>query len=208
MKVKQLLENNRFWAQSLAARDPDFFAKLARQQKPEFLWIGCSDSRVPANEVVGLMPGELFVHRNVANMVVATDMNFLSVLQYAVDVLQIRHIIVCGHYGCGGVRAAIGNNELGLIDNWLRALKALYHQNLPRFEGLSEDNKVDLLCELNVQRQVRNVCHTTIVQSAWRRGQAIEVHGWIYGLENGLVKDLLVTVDRPEQLDATFCYDG
>jgi len=205
--VDQLLAKNRYWAESLRARDPDFFARLARQQRPEFLWIGCSDSRVPANEVVGLMPGELFVHRNVANMVVATDMNFLSVLQYAVDVLQVRQVIVCGHYGCGGVRAALGHEELGLIDNWLRALKALYHQNLQRFEGLDAEQQVNLLCELNVQRQVRNVCHTTIVQNAWRRGHRLAVHGWIYGLSDGLVKDLQVTVDDAAQLDATFLYD-
>jgi carbonic anhydrase len=205
--VKQLLANNRYWAESLRARDPEFFARLARQQRPEFLWIGCSDSRVPANEVVGLMPGELFVHRNVANMVVATDMNFLSVLQYAVDVLQVKQVIVCGHYGCGGVRAALGHEALGLIDNWLRALKALYHQNLERFADLEPEQQVNLLCELNVQRQVRNVCHTTIVQNAWRRGQALAVHGWIYGLHDGLVKDLQVTVDSAEQLDASFLYD-
>lgn len=207
MEIKQLLANNRFWSEALTARDPDFFARLARQQRPEFLWIGCSDSRVPANEVVGLMPGELFVHRNVANMVVATDMNFLSVLQYAVDVLQVRHVIVCGHYGCGGVRAALGHRELGLIDNWLRALKAIHHQNLVRFDGLDDEQQVNLLCELNVQRQVRNVCHTTIVQNAWRRGQTLAVHGWIYGLNDGLVKDLQVTVDNAEQLDASFLYD-
>lgn len=180
---------------------------MARQQKPEFLWIGCSDSRVPANEVVGMMPGELFVHRNVANMVVATDMNFLSVLQFAVEVLQVKQVIVCGHYGCGGVRAALGHETLGLIDNWLRALKALHHQNLPRFAELSAEQQVNLLCELNVQRQVRNVCHTTIVQSAWRRGQSLAVHGWIYGLTDGLVKDLMVTVDSAAQLDETFLYD-
>lgn len=207
MEIKQLLANNRFWSEALTARDPDFFARLARQQRPEFLWIGCSDSRVPANEVVGLMPGELFVHRNVANMVVATDMNFLSVLQYAVDVLQVRHVIVCGHYGCGGVRAALGHRELGLIDNWLRALKAIHHQNLVRFDGLDDEQQVNLLCELNVQRQVRNVCHTTIVQNAWQRGRPLAVHGWIYGLDDGLVKDLQVTLDNASQLDSTFLYD-
>ena len=207
MEIKQLLANNRFWSEALTARDPDFFARLARQQRPEFLWIGCSDSRVPANEVVGLMPGELFVHRNVANMVVATDMNFLSVLQYAVDVLQVRHVIVCGHYGCGGVRTALGHRELGLIDNWLRALKAIHHQNLVRFDGLDDEQQVNLLCELNVQRQVRNVCHTTIVQNAWQRGQPLAVHGWIYGLADGLVKDLQVTLDNASQLDSTFLYD-
>ena len=200
MEIKQLLANNRFWSEALTARDPDFFARLARQQRPEFLWIGCSDSRVPANEVVGLMPGELFVHRNVANMVVATDMNFLSVLQYAVDVLQVRHVIVCGHYGCGGVRAALGHRELGLIDNWLRALKALYHQHREQFVGLDDEARVNLLCELNVQRQVRNVCHTTIVQNAWHRGQDLSVHGCIYGIKDGRWKNLNVTVSSLEQL--------
>lgn len=206
MDVQQLLSNNRFWAESLRARDPDFFARLARQQRPEFLWIGCSDSRVPANEVVGLMPGELFVHRNVANMVVATDMNFLSVLQFAVDVLQVKQVIVCGHYGCGGVRAALGHEELGLIDNWLRALKALYHQHRQQFIGLGEEKRINLLCELNVQRQVRNVCHTTIVQNAWKREQPLEVHGWIYGLSDGLLKDLGVTINSADLLDDTFLY--
>jgi len=208
MDIHQLLDNNRHWSATLRARDPEFFARLARQQRPEFLWIGCSDSRVPANEVVGLLPGELFVHRNVANMVVATDMNLLSVLQYAVDVLRVREIIVCGHYGCGGVRAAVGHAALGqLIDNWLRAIKALYHQNLERFAGLDEEQAVNLLCELNVQRQVRNVCHTPIVQGAWLRGQLLAVHGWIYGLDDGRVKDLEVTVDSPAQLDETFRYE-
>ena len=173
MEIKQLLANNRFWSEALTARDPDFFARLARQQRPEFLWIGCSDSRVPANEVVGLMPGELFVHRNV---------------------------IVCGHYGCGGVRAALGHRELGLIDNWLRALKAIHHQNLVRFDGLDDEQQVNLLCELNVQRQVRNVCHTTIVQNAWHRGQPLAVHGWIYGLQDGLLRDLGVTVSAIDQV--------
>lgn len=207
MEVSQLLDNNRFWADSLNARDPAFFQRLAAQQHPEFLWIGCSDSRVPANEVVGLMPGELFVHRNVANMVVATDMNLLSVLQYAVDVLQVRHIIVCGHYGCGGVRAALGRQELGLIDNWLRSLKGLYHQHRDRFQALEPDAQVDLLCELNVQRQVRNVCHTTLVQNAWHRGQPLAVHGWIYGLQDGHIKDLNVSVSASGQIDSTFQYD-
>ncbi|MVW75019.1 carbonate dehydratase [Pseudomonas xionganensis] len=206
IEIGQLLSNNRFWSETLRGRDPDFFARLARQQRPEFLWIGCSDSRVPANEVVGLMPGELFVHRNVANMVVATDMNFLSVLQFAVDVLKVRQIIVCGHYGCGGVRAALGHEELGLIDNWLRALKALYHQHREQFVGLEADARVDLLCELNVQRQVRNVCHTTIVQNAWNRGQPLAVHGWIYGLSDGLLKDLGVTIESADALDDSFLY--
>ena len=206
MDIKQLLENNRLWSESIRTHDPEFFSRLANQQKPEFLWIGCSDSRVPANEVMGLMPGEVFVHRNVANMVVATDMNFLSVLQFAIDILKVKEVIVCGHYGCGGVRAALSQDELGLIDNWLRAIKALYHQTLEQFDGLEDEAQIDLLCELNVQRQVRNVCHTTIVQNAWKRGQKVSVHGWIYGLKDGLVKDLGVTIDSPELLDDTFRY--
>lgn len=208
MDTRQLLANNRFWSEAMRARDPEFFERLAAQQKPEFLWIGCSDSRVPANEIVGLMPGELFVHRNVANMVVATDMNLLSVLQYAVDVLQVRQVIVCGHYGCGGVRAALSHGEFGLIDNWLRALKALYHQNRADFAGLDEEAAVNLLCELNIRRQVRNVCHTTIVQNAWARGQPMVVHGWIYGLRDGLIKDLDTTISDRGQLDDTFLYEA
>lgn len=206
MDIKRLLDNNRNWSESMRKNDPEFFSRLVNQQKPEFLWVGCSDSRVPANEVIGLMPGEVFVHRNVANMVVATDMNFLSVLQFAVDVLKVKQVIVCGHYGCGGVRAALSHNELGLIDNWLRAIKALYHQSQEQFSGLDEEARVDLLCELNVQRQVRNVCHTTIVQNAWKRGQPLRVHGWIYGLKDGLVNDLNVSINSAEQLDDTFLY--
>ena len=205
--LNDLFTNNREWAERIKAEDPEFFATLSAQQAPEYLWIGCSDSRVPANQLMGLLPGDVFVHRNVANLVVHTDFNCLSVLQYAVDVLQVKQVIVCGHYGCGGVRAALGHEELGLIDNWLRALKALYHQNLERFADLQPEQQVNLLCELNVQRQLRNVCHTTIVQNAWRRGQALAVHGWIYGLHDGLVKDLQVTVDSAEQLDASFLYD-
>lgn len=208
MQIRGLLDNNKLWSTRMQARDPGFFKRLAAQQQPEFLWIGCSDSRVPANDIVGLMPGELFVHRNVANMVVATDMNFLSVLQYAVDVLKVKQIIVCGHHGCGGVRAALGHQELGLIDNWLRAIKALYHQNMALLEELEGEERVNMLCELNVKRQVRNVCHTTIVQNAWMRGQELAVHGWIYGLEDGLIKDLETSIDNPHQLDETFLYDS
>nr|WP_245399698.1 carbonate dehydratase [Atopomonas sediminilitoris] len=207
MAIEDLLKQNQYWSKSLRARDPEFFKRLAALQQPDYLWIGCSDSRVPANEVVGMMPGELFVHRNVANMVVATDMNLLSVLQFAVDVLKVKHIIVCGHYGCGGVRAAISHKELGLIDNWLRALKALYHQSLDQFEGLDDDAKVNRLCELNVLRQVRNVCHTTIVQNAWMAGTELSVHGWIYGLDNGLINDLQTSISSIDQLDDTFQYE-
>lgn len=205
--LNDLLNNNRFWSESLTARDPDYFPSLSRQQHPKYLWIGCSDSRVPANEVVGLMPGELFVHRNVANMVVATDMNLLSVLQYAVDVLKVEHIIVCGHYGCGGVKVALGHQEFGLIDNWLRSLKGMRYQYQDAFVGLTPEQELDLLCEINVKRQVTNVCHTTIVQNAWHRGEKLAVHGWIYGLANGLITDLNITISGFEQLADAFVYE-
>jgi carbonic anhydrase len=197
-----LFENNRLWADSIKKIHPDFFRKLSEQQAPEYLWIGCSDSRVPANEIVGLMPGEIFVHRNVANVVVHTDMNCLSVLQYAIDVLKVKHIMVVGHYGCGGVRAAMGNQALGLIDNWLRNIKDIYRQHRDKIDAIQdEEQRVNLLCELNVVEQVNNVCHTTIVQDAWARGQALAVHGWIYSIRNGGLKDLNVCVTCPEQLD-------
>ncbi|MFW2178264.1 MULTISPECIES: carbonate dehydratase [unclassified Moraxella] len=205
--LDELLANNQFWSESLTARDPDYFPRLASQQHPKYLWIGCSDSRVPANEVVGVMPGELFVHRNVANMVVATDMNLLSVVQYAVEVLKVEHIIVCGHYGCGGVKAALGHQEYGLIDNWLRALKGMRYQYEDMFQNLTLEEEVDLLCEINVKRQVTNVCHTTIVQNAWHRGQKLAVHGWIYGLEDGLINDLKVSISSPAQLADAFVYN-
>ena len=200
MEIKQLLANNRFWSEALTARDPDFFARLARQQRPEFLWIGCSDSRVPANEVVGLMPGELFVHRNVANMVVATDMNFLSVLQYAVDVLKVKHIMVVGHYGCGGVKAALDRARVGLVDLWLRHVQDVHVRHLQAVDSLAPERRYDRLCELNVIEQVANVAQTVVVQDAWRRGQRLTVHGWIYGLQDGLIRDLGMNVSRPEDL--------
>jgi carbonic anhydrase len=197
-----LFNNNRNWAESIKKIHPDFFKKLSEQQSPEYLWIGCSDSRVPANEIVGLMPGEIFVHRNVANMVVHTDMNCLSVLQYAIDVLKVKHVMVVGHYGCGGVRAAMGNQQLGLIDNWLRNIKDIYRQHRERLDAIEDEEKrVNLLCELNVIEQVNNVCHTTIVQDAWSRGQDIAVHGWIYSLRNGGLKDLNVCMTHKDQLD-------
>ena len=201
MQLNKLLENNRFWSESLNARDPQFFKRLAMQQRPEFLWIGCSDSRVPANEVVGLMPGELFVHRNVGNMVVATDMNLLSVLQYAVDVLQVKHIIVCGHYGCGGVRASMQDRQFGLIDGWLRTIRDLYYENRDLLAKLpTEEERVDRLCELNVVQQVANVGHTSIVQNAWHRGQSLSIHGCIYGIKDGRWKSLNTTITGFEQL--------
>ncbi|MEO8603716.1 MAG: carbonate dehydratase [bacterium] len=188
---KQLFENNRRWAARMTAQDPDFFTTLAAQQAPRFLWIGCSDSRVPANEIVGLLPGELFVHRNVANVVHHTDLNCLSVLQYAIEVLQVQHIMVTGHYGCGGVVAAMRNQELGLIDNWLRAIKDVYQQNRAALDGIeSEAARLDRLCELNVAQQVANVCHSTIVQNAWRTGRPLAVHGCIYDIHDGLLRDL------------------
>ena len=200
--LPNLFENNRKWAESIKKIQPDFFQKLSEQQSPEYLWIGCSDSRVPANEIVGLMPGEIFVHRNVANMVVHTDMNCLSVLQYAVDVLKVKHIMVVGHYGCGGVRAAMGNQKLGLIDNWLRNIKDIYRQHREKLEAIADEElRVNLLCELNVVEQVNNVCHTTIVQDAWDRGQELAVHGWIYSLRNGGLKDLNVCMTGKDQMD-------
>lgn len=199
--LNDLLENNRRWADKINQESPDYFPTLAKQQAPEFLWIGCSDSRVPANDIVGLLPGEVFVHRNVANMVVHTDMNLLSVLQFAVDVLKVKHIIVVGHYGCGGVKAAMGNEKLGLIDNWILEIRDLYYSKSKMFKGLnSDEQKHDLLCELNVAKQVSNLCHTTIIQDAWDRGQSVAVHGWVYGLKDGRVKNLNVTVNDKTQI--------
>ena len=189
--VQGLFENNRRWARATTEREPSFFQSLSEQQSPKYLWIGCSDSRVPANEIVGMRPGELFVHRNVANVVVHTDLNCLSVLQYAVDVLKVEHVIVCGHYGCGGVRAAYANLSLGLIDNWLRHVQDVrdrYPALMAQASG--EEAAVDLLCELNVIEQARDVCQTTVMQDAWRRGQDVSVHGWIYDLRDGLLRDL------------------
>ena len=194
-----LFENNRDWAHSIKTSDPLFFEKLASQQSPEFLWIGCSDSRVPANQIVGLLPGEVFVHRNVANMVVHTDFNCLTVLQYAVDVLKVKHVIIVGHYDCGGVRAAYEGADNGMIDNWLRNIKDVQYNYQARIDALdSEDERVNLLCELNVMSQVSNVCHTTIAQNAWDKGQPLEVHGWIYSLRDGLLKDLNCSVNSAD----------
>jgi carbonic anhydrase len=194
--LPDLFERNRAWARKIKASDPTFFEALSAQQSPKYLWIGCADSRVPANEIVGLLPGELFVHRNVANVVVHTDLNCLSVLQYAVDVLKVEHVIVCGHYGCGGVRAAYDRSSLGLIDNWLRHVQDVGDRHDGQLLALENDAaRLDRLCELNVIDQVRHVCQTTIVQDAWTRGQRIIVHGWIYGLDDGLLRDLGCSVD-------------
>ncbi len=193
--LQQLFDNNRVWAQRLRRQDPDFFRKLSQQQSPAYLWIGCSDSRVPANEIVGLLPGELFVHRNIANLVVHTDLNCLSVMQFAVDVLQVRHIIVCGHYGCSGVRAALRGDRIGLSDNWLRHVQDVRQKHHDRVGAAGgESASSDRLCELNVIEQVANVCQTTIARDAWERSQELAVHGWIYGLQDGLLHDLDTTV--------------
>lgn len=201
-KLPHLFENNRTWASNLEKAKPGFFQKLSRQQAPEYLWIGCSDSRVPANEIVGLLPGELFVHRNVANLVIHTDMNCLSVLQYAVEVLQVKHIIVCGHYGCGGVKAAMGEKSHGLIDNWLRNIQDLYRRSHGELVHIKDETRrADRLCELNVIEQAFNLGHTTIVQEAWGRGQSLAIHGWIYSISNGLLKDLEVCLIEPQQVN-------
>lgn len=185
-----LFKNNVRWADAIKDKEPDFFEKLAQQQSPQLLWIGCADSRVPANEIMGLLPGEVFVHRNVANMVIHTDMNCLSVLQYAVEVLKVRHILVTGHYGCGGVKAALDNLSFGLIDNWLQHIKDIQRYHSPRFEGLPYEAQLDLLCELNVVEQVANVANTTILKSAWAKGQDVSVHGLIFSIGDGILRDL------------------
>lgn len=198
---QQLFKNNREWAAAISAKDADFFKKLASQQSPEYLWIGCSDSRVPANELLGLLPGELFVHRNIANVVVHSDLNCLSVLQFAIDVLRVKHIIVCGHYGCSGVHAALTGRRVGLADNWLRHVQDV-HQKHERYLGevLTIKQRSDRLCELNVIEQVVNLSQTTIVQDAWERGQMLTVHGWVYGLQDGLLSELGMSISSPEML--------
>ena len=203
--LQRLFDNNRAWAAERIASRPDFFQRLVSQQNPSYLWIGCSDSRVPANEIVGLLPGELFVHRNVANVVVHTDLNCLSVLQYAVDVLGVHHVIVCGHYGCGGVRAALVGGRFGLIDNWLRHVQDVYVDHRALVDGgATEDERVDRLCELNVLEQALNVCDTTIVRDAWTRGQALDVHAWIYGLSDGRLRDLGFSASADGDIVPTF----
>ncbi|HEX8922570.1 MAG TPA: carbonate dehydratase [Pyrinomonadaceae bacterium] len=201
--LRELLENNRNWSEGIKAHDPGFFQTLAQQQSPGYLWIGCSDSRVPATQLVGLRPGELFVHRNVANVVVHTDFNCLSVLQFAVDVLKVRHVIVCGHYGCGGVQAAMKNLQLGLIDNWLRHVQDVMHNHESLLAKLpDETQRLNRLCELNVVEQVLNVGRTTIVQNAWGRGQELAIHGWIYGIDDGLLRDLDLCITNQQKLSA------
>ena len=200
--LKQLFENNRAWAADMTRQDPDFFRRLSTQQSPHYLWIGCSDSRVPANQVVGLVSGEMFVHRNVANVVVHTDLNCLSAIQFAVDVLRIEHIIVCGHYGCGGILAALQDNKLGLIENWLRHVQDVRATHATELDALETESKQhDRLCELNVVEQVINLSRTTVVRDAWSRGQALTVHGWIYDLSDGLLRDMDVSVASEQELE-------
>lgn len=202
--LRHLFDNNKKWAKKIKAEDPDFFLKLSRQQAPEYLWIGCSDSRVPANEIVDLLPGEIFVHRNIANLVIHTDLNCLSVIQYAVEILKVKHIIVCGHYGCGGIKAAMDNEDHGLIDNWLRNIKDTYFHHHARLERQKNDkDKFDLLCELNVIEQVANISHTAIVQHAWEAGHELSVHGWIYSIEDGILKDLEVCIKGLDEISRT-----
>ena len=203
--LSHLFENNRAWSERIRRTDPEFFARLSRQQQPRYMWIGCSDSRVPANEIVDLAPGELFVHRNVANVVVHTDLNCLSVMQFAVEVLKVEHIIVCGHYGCSGVSAALRNERVGLADNWLRHVQDV-HSKHDRIVSEEPDTAhcIDKLCELNVVEQVANVCQTTIVRDAWERGQELNVHGWVYGLKDGLIRDLDTSASSPSEVPEAY----
>jgi carbonic anhydrase len=202
--IRKLFEQNRAWAAQMEAREPGFFAGLSQQQSPEYLWIGCSDSRVPANQIIGLVPGEVFVHRNVANVVVHTDLNCLSVLQYAVDVLRVKHILVVGHYGCGGVLAALLSRRFGLIDNWLRHVQDVRFKHAALLDSLPEARRPDGLCELNVIEQVLNVCHSTVVREAWERGQQLSVLGWVYSLTDGLLRDLQMEVGCPSETSEAF----
>lgn len=199
--LDNLFKSNHQWAERIKSEDPEFFSKLSKQQNPEYLWIGCADSRVPANEIVDLMPGELFVHRNVANVVLHTDLNCLSVLQYAVDVLKVKHIMVVGHYGCGGVAAALQNQQLGVIDLWIRNIRDIYYANREQIDALAnQQQKVDRLCELNVMQQVQQVARTNVVQNAWARNQEISIHGWIYGVSDGLLKQLVTPITGETQI--------
>ena len=188
--LKHLFEKNLEWATAIKKKDPDYFPRLSRQQHPQYLWIGCSDSRVPANQIVSMPPGEIFVHRNIANVVVHTDLNCLSVIQYAVEILKVEHIVVCGHYGCGGIRSAMDDKEYGLLDNWLRHVKDVKRFNEDKLKDLPLSEQFDLLCELNVKEQFTNVCNTSVVQNAWKNGTQLTVHGWIYSIENGILQSL------------------
>jgi carbonic anhydrase len=201
--LSELFESNRRWAAATEAREPGFFTRLLAQQKPQYLWIGCADSRVPANEILGLLPGDVFVHRNVANVVVHSDLNALSVIQFAIDALKVLHIMVVGHYGCGGVAAALSGVRVGVVDNWLRHVQDVRNEHRSWLDGLpTDDDRLAALCELNVLAQAVHVCETTVVQDAWARGQAVAVHGWVYGLHNGLLQDLQVTVASADEVAA------
>ena len=204
-ELQQLFDNNVQWSESIKKDDPTFFEKLAKQQAPEYLWIGCSDARVPANEIVGMLPGDLFVHRNVGNVVLHTDLNCLSVIQYAVDVLKVKHILVTGHYGCGGVRAAMQDKQVGLTDAWLRGIRDLHYEHYEELSKLAtEEERVDRLCELNAIAQVANVSHTAVVQNAWHRGQKLSIYGCVYGIKDGLWKNLDVTIKGIDQVPAQY----
>ncbi len=202
--IENLISNNAAWSKIMEEEDPGFFERLSLAQKPRFLWIGCSDSRVPAERLTGLEPGELFVHRNVANLVIHTDLNCLSVVQYAIDVLEVEHVIICGHHGCGGVKAAIENPELGLIDNWLLHIRDIYFKHGNALSELEPDDRLNKLCELNVAEQVYNLGHSTVMRSAWQRGQKITLHGWVYGLQDGLLRDLNMTSTSREELEQRY----
>ena len=203
--LDDLLRRNRSWAAATEARSPGFFSRLLKQQSPQYMWIGCADSRVPANELVDLAPGEMFVHRNVANVVVHSDLNCLSVMQFAIDVLKVRHILVVGHSGCGGVTAALADRRIGIADNWIRHVQDVRTRHQAFLDGVAVERRVDALCELNVVEQALHVCQTTVVQDAWRRGQEVVVHGWVYGLHNGLLEDLRITAAAPT--DVGLAYD-
>lgn len=204
-ELKLLFENNQHWANALIAKDPEYFLRMAKDQRPLYLWVGCSDSRVPANEIVGLEAGEIFVHRNVANLFLHTDFNCLSVLQYAIDYLEIKHVIVCGHYGCGGVNAAMGDKELGLVDNWLRNIRDVYSNSKEELDAIENiEERSNRLVELNVMKQVQNICHTTIAQNAWARKQPLWVHGWVYDMKTGRIRDLNCCISGPDRIEDTY----
>ena len=199
-EIQELLERNKAWAEKIEQEDPGFFARLTKQQKPRFLWIGCSDSRVPANQITGLMPGEVFVHRNVANVVLQTDLNCMSVVEFAIKQIKVRHVIICGHYGCAGVAAALAGSTEGIVDHWLSGIRSLSSQHRVELESLAPEAAQSRLCELNVIDQVRALCRTGAINEAWRGGQAVDVHGWIYGLQDGLIRDLGIRITCPEDL--------
>ncbi|GAB2711826.1 carbonate dehydratase [Halomonas garicola] len=205
--LNHLLDNNREWAEHICEEDPDYFARLSRQQNPDYMWIGCSDSRVPANQIIALPPGEVFVHRNVANLLNHTDMNALSVVQYAVDVLNVKHILIVGHYGCGGIKAAIEGGECGMVDYWLHSVRELYNRHRDSLDHLPMSEQVDRMCELNVKAQVNSLCRTKILQRAWQRGEEVAVHGWVYGLSDGRVKNLNCTVSGLDQVETLYRID-